>query len=553
MNKKIYVPIPIPVPILVKEKKKIIKKRNYGLCKICGLKQATYRHIISHKISYEDYLKHYEPIKYYRKEVIKTFNKLYITVRYKYIEMNCIGEYRTNIATFKSEYLNDKILQEHLEKKYTIGIFPMPLTSQFLIFDIDSLDFNITRAVYEALAKYVLQDKIYISYSGNKGYHISIFFDKQISKKTLNKFYELILLETGFNKSVVECRGHSDSGVKLPLGLNFKNNKSNNFCEFLNYNSVPIGNELDNYKYFLDTQQIESSLIYEATDSFIEATEVGLAGFTNKEVETIQELKEKTKVFDKYKGDLKIKLKEIETIRNNGIQEKGTRYINTFYIALYNKDILSIDIEANREHLRGWTYNICNRNLYKSNAKTIEYDIISITQDIYENDKTLFIKSKEQYKELTTSEAREILSVNEKLKHLYFILFTHCKAYTISKKNGQFFMSYKQISMSGFSKNGNTIRKGLKQLEALNKIKIINPKNKDNSKKRIATTFIINFIANNNIDTSQERIFYICNRNCKDCFNRACVYLLDKTEALAYGLDIRKIKKNKCKNTLNKT
>jgi len=130
------------------------------------------------------------------KEIVDKINDLYILGRKKYLVQNKKGQYTTVIHTKGNRPLVDSIVEEHLKGKYTIGVFSS-YYSKFICFDVDVKDTEYARwTTYKLINALqdigISDDYINVSTSGNKGYHVEIFFDKPIQNKILKDFYLLV-------------------------------------------------------------------------------------------------------------------------------------------------------------------------------------------------------------------------------------------------------------------------------------------------------------------------------------------------------------------------
>lgn len=143
---------------------------SYSLCKICNEKRANKQHVETHNITYDDYLKEYEPEQYNERQAVKKINELYITTRYKHSEMNKQGAYRTystidGLGIQRGYGLVDSDIRAHLKQQKTLAVFTPKDYSKFIIFDIDTRDIDVLEGVYRALASYVSLEDIHCSYS----------------------------------------------------------------------------------------------------------------------------------------------------------------------------------------------------------------------------------------------------------------------------------------------------------------------------------------------------------------------------------------------------
>jgi hypothetical protein len=170
---------------------------------------------------------------YYNK-AFALLNNYYITYRKKYLIQNKDKEgYTTVNATF-----NNWNLIQHIKGNKTYGIF-VKKVSKFLTFDIDlkvkgkewqQYQKWILYKVIDVLQEEGLGQYLNISFSGNKGYHIDIIFNKPVKTTVLKQYGEYIIKTYKLDNIIVndkliaevELRGCNAQGVKLPLGLNQK-------------------------------------------------------------------------------------------------------------------------------------------------------------------------------------------------------------------------------------------------------------------------------------------------------------------------------------------
>lgn len=526
---------------------------SYKLCKICGEKRANKQHIKTHGISFDDYLKKYEPEKYHEQQAIKAINELYITTRYKHAEMNQYGAYST-YSTFdgigiKRKYaLVDSDIQAHLKHKKTLAVFTPRDYSKFLILDIDERDSVILENVYRAISAYIPAKDIHCSYSGNKGYHVAVFFKELVPKSVLNKFYKIIMDDLG-NPHKIELLGADDKPVKLPLGINFKNKDNyDNFCYFCDEHGNDCGPDiLDSWQYIQSIKPIDPEPIYTAVKSNYSEKIGRLSHFSDDELIEIDELRELATKAHFVNYSLSNKIDTIEKAIELGMNEPGTRHKTMLNIAIYLKDIKGCDIEETRSFLRDWISKQ-DTELYKSNSWEIEKDIKHMTKSVYTNDYKL--KTNKREVTLTALDLKEILSVKGKaLRRLYFILYIHGKAYC--DNTGAFYMTYKQIGQAGNKSRRQHIKKQIRRLEQLGKVEIMQ---QDQYKK--PNKYRIPALSQEVSLTVGIEEFNICDLNCDNCLEKACSYLLTPEEIKEF-FDRRNIKevtnlKGKCKNPKNK-
>lgn len=499
----------------------------YNLCKICGTKRATARHIKTHGLEYEQYLSIYEEEEYIEQKLVKKFNELYITVRHKWAEMNHAGEYATystieDVGIHRKYGLVDKDIKNHLRQKKTLALYTPKEYSKFMVFDIDYKDIGLLEEIYNSLLVYLPAEAIHCSYSGNKGYHITIFFSRLIKKSILKKFFDVVINDAGRPKGV-ELLGCDNKPVKLPLGINFKNKDAmNNYCYFCNQFGVEVK---DSEEYFLNIQAIDPRVIYEIVEvNYNENISVNTE-FTDEEIIEIDELIELKDKGHFANYSLKNKIATIEKAIDMGLNEPNTRHKTMLAIAIYLKDIRGYSIGETRQFLKEWISKQ-DASLYKSTQREIEQDIKNMTNTVYRKDYKLKVNKKQI--SINSLDIREILSVKSKpLRRLYFILYIHGKAY--ADDTGTFYMTYQQIKEGGDKSNKKHLKNQIKKLQELGKINIIREGEykKPNKYQIIALKQVLT------VDV-EEKEFYTCDRNCKDCLEKACAYLMRPEEVKQY-------------------
>ncbi|GAB6190132.1 hypothetical protein JCM30566_18750 [Marinitoga arctica] len=176
--------------------------------------------------------------------------------------------------------LNYKDVIQHLKGEKTIGIYQLKKDNsiKFAAFDIDikkSYLHDENKYIYEENSRKVAKKLIselnneninnYIEYTGNRGYHIWMFFDTPILsykvKIIMEKILERIDLEEGIDVEVfpkqTELNGGLGNLIKIPLGIHRKTGKK---CLFVNENFEFVPNQT---KYLFEIkenkkEQIES-------------------------------------------------------------------------------------------------------------------------------------------------------------------------------------------------------------------------------------------------------------------------------------------------------
>jgi hypothetical protein len=391
-------------------------------------------------------------------EVAEKLMDLYVLDVPKHLVMRQNGEYQTvhRVITLQD-------IHRHMQGICTIGVYPTEGKSKFICFDIDTKDISVLEDVILANIQYVPLNAILCSYSGTKGYHVEVFFEKLIDKETIDKYYRLILSDTGYDESLVECRGNGNQGVKLPLGRNFRNKESNQqYCYISNMYGVKV---IDSYSAIMKLEKVNSKLIYDAIE-----INCGNGYFTTGQVQQVMDLKSSIRSLPIYNQGIGDKVLEIESLIENGLRMVGTRHNSMYKIALYLKSVQGYSSLEIKDFLIGWIEK-CDSRYYRSSLEEIEKDISDTVECIFRNNYTLKVNARDIM--FTSLDYKEIISVKGRvLRNLYFIIYTHCKAYGDS--DGEFYMTYEQIAEAGGIRNNRAENLNrLIALQQLGKIEIV--------------------------------------------------------------------------------
>lgn len=141
--------------------------------------------------------------------------------------------------------LQQKHLIAHLSRRYSVHVF-CGMGSKFVCFDVDRNDWQLVQKVIGAIADFgIPRDYVYVSTSGNKGYHVEVFFDQMVYVTDLFVFY----CHTVGRFEGVEFRPTNRQSIKLPLS---KHSKTGNICWYLDRDT---GNPILSADYLFEIKQ----------------------------------------------------------------------------------------------------------------------------------------------------------------------------------------------------------------------------------------------------------------------------------------------------------
>ena len=166
-------------------------------------------------------------------------------------------------TTTEFKYLDDPYILDHLHGDYAVGVFAGPKATKFICIDIDMLDTEVVHKVVDTLTEMgIPQDRLYVSLSGGKGYHVDIFVNGKVYNNVVRLFYEQMLEISGLDRRKVECWPTHGHGVKLPLGVHQRTHQR---CWFVDRETLE---PIENLDYIYETGYVDECVINEIVDRF---------------------------------------------------------------------------------------------------------------------------------------------------------------------------------------------------------------------------------------------------------------------------------------------
>ena len=188
--------------------------------------------------------------------ILTRIQDLYITYRGRYVESSPAGM-RIPKVKVNDEWvykrLDNKTVARHLNEAFAVCVYAGEWSSRFICFDVDLHDEDLIHRLIDAIEAYGFpRDRIYVSTSGGKGYHVELFFDGLIYTSELRSFYNYICMQNNFDRAKVEFRPTKGQAIKLPLS---RHAKTGNICWYLDRETLqPIKSK----SYILEIKQISA-------------------------------------------------------------------------------------------------------------------------------------------------------------------------------------------------------------------------------------------------------------------------------------------------------
>ncbi|GEM_PF-3723323 len=185
------------------------------------------------------------------KEVINKIFDVFITRKDTFatqkIEKNKV------IYNRQPKHLTEETIRKHLLGEITIGVYAYEPKTKWLVLDIDDKDCKRVRLIIDSARKNNLIP--YLEDSGNKGYHVWIFFENFVSIKDSNNLAHKILKSTNDKtKCPVEIYPSHNSNaefgslIKLPFGIHQLTQKRCNFLDPSDFAPLEFPGVLDTIK-----------------------------------------------------------------------------------------------------------------------------------------------------------------------------------------------------------------------------------------------------------------------------------------------------------------
>lgn len=178
-------------------------------------------------------------------KVIQGLQHFYGYFHNKFVRMCPKGNFHVD------HYYKEGTIRGHLDGRYALAVFAGPKATRFISIDIDTGGKEMVRRVMKVLEELgIPRDKMYVSLSGRKGYHVDVFFAPFIYNTDAKNLYELMIWRGGFDPKKIEFRPTPKQAIKMPLGIHPATGRR---CWFLDRDTLePIEDML----YVCDIQSI---------------------------------------------------------------------------------------------------------------------------------------------------------------------------------------------------------------------------------------------------------------------------------------------------------
>lgn len=415
------------------------------------------------------------------KSLVSKINDLYITFRKEFLE-----QFKSGYTTRKYT-LTDYHIEQHLLLNRTVGI---RLGGQghtvFMTFDVDVENDlqraeSITVEIVQTLHEYygIEYNDIHVDFSGKKGYHVTLFFDRAIQDFKLFPFYREVLERVGVTDTEVEFRCSSAYGMKLPLGVNQQTGAFMCFCTVdVEAGRITKLNKAKSYEYFLNIKQIDLDEFRDLIlQDFEEDKSKTITTLSRTQAIEYESIFSELNVNGKTAKDLENEAKELITL--NRLKYASSRHKSTLLLATFFK---SQGYE--QDETIGFINDIL-LNTYENYRTLISADTSKefMLKEVNRLVKLAYgrgyqFNNSDKEIRIYKSEIETILGVT-KLQHkkLLFSLLIQSKRHATTNKKSptatDFYTAYSTLTTMGNTANRTRLLNYLLELEQMELIKII--------------------------------------------------------------------------------
>ncbi|MDC6159387.1 hypothetical protein HOV72_026680 [Bacillus albus] len=439
------------------------------------------------------------PTKEQEREIAQLLFDLYVTEQKKrlvqYRDKQGKAQYRTEEAG-KGYLMNARYvittaeLVKHVQGKVVYGIFAGTELSKFLCFDIDYGSWKkgekwARRVISSLLRHGIKREQIHVSFSGKKGFHIDMFFEKATNIKAMKVFYEHIVKDIEGDRHKIEFRPTNMQGVKLPMSVH---EGTQTACYFVPNNTFDlVGATLDAESSIAYLQKAKENRIN--VHSFIDMCKK-LKPTVNAIAVEHKHVKQAEKLLTHAKANIADTFQPVEDkleyckqlLLSRKLVYKGTRHNVTLLIGQYLKELGSTQEQTTIEVKAFITEAYVNDRSKFGEDTTIEYalgEAERLTGIVYERGYSLYNEGRKEW-ELFESELTFILeTVNTTVEKRKFPLIQLLFAFLMESKkhakksNGYvFYTAYSILAKYGCTVERQALKKQIDKLVALGVLEI---------------------------------------------------------------------------------
>lgn len=185
-------------------------------------------------------------------EYVDRITQLYVSYRKKYVVMRFGGmPYIPKNSDGSFKKLDNGAMVSHMLRRQAVSVFAGPYSAKFMCFDVDDGNADtVHKIINKAEEIGIPRDLMYVSSSGNKGYHIEVFFDDLVYTYQMAAFYKKICRDCSLDEKKVEFRPTHGQAIKLPLSIH---RVTGNVCWYLDQETLE---PIESLEYLFEIKQM---------------------------------------------------------------------------------------------------------------------------------------------------------------------------------------------------------------------------------------------------------------------------------------------------------
>ncbi|MEW9700705.1 helix-turn-helix domain-containing protein [Paenibacillus sp. SI8] len=376
----------------------------------------------------------------------------------------------------RSKPLRKFHVQNHLDGKLPIGTFSGAYLTKFICFDVDYPDDPDTAKWVAYKLAHTLDElglhNYAISFSGTKGYHVELFYDKAISVDASRQFFDFIvqraeIISVGSGKT--EFVPYATRGVKLPLGIQ---QKTGNFCGFCSVeDGLRVMDRAESIAYFLSVKKTDHAAVLALISEE--------RAYDSRAAADMENAISRYKPFKAYDQSESYMLSHAAARYNEGLTAPGQRHKSFLLLArLMNHN--GVERSEALAAIAEW-FTWQDKRLYNTDWPGCIKDLRECVDYIYDHNKTLIAEPCDLTVTFPEIDAIIRQCPQKNQKAIVYAMLVHSKRWG----NGVFYMSYVQIE-EATGVDDNTVGRQINNLEKLGVIEIVrrNQKQKGTFKKK---------------------------------------------------------------------
>lgn len=264
-----------------------------------------------------------------------------------------------NEASFRTRNdmpLDGAMMQLHLMGNISVGAFAGPAATKFISIDVDYNDPNVVHYIINTMVDMgIPRDKIYVSTSGKKGFHIDIFFRDKMYNNRARMFYILLIDRTGLDPHKIEFTPTFGRAIKVPLGLHQGTKKR---CWYLDRDTLePIESFDEVFKIELIEEELMNDIVRRLGNEYLKKlySEVDQRRQDVSKVGNLPADLKVTKPGTRHKLQVKVAI----LARQRGSNRNGIYYAQMEWYRAQDKSLISSDekeVMRDAGYIANWAF-----------------------------------------------------------------------------------------------------------------------------------------------------------------------------------------------------